>query len=96
MPRHFFHTQTAARVSDEEGIELPNVIAARDHAVLASGELMKNGASSFWGARPWLITVTDHTGLILLEIEMHGHAAAALLDETDPVANFASQLVKTC
>ena len=57
---------------------MPNDAAARGEAIRTAGELLRDGAETFWGTRPWTVTVTDQRGLILLEIELQGHAAPAL------------------
>lgn len=81
MPRYFFHTRTASKVADPDGVDLADHVAARHEAIRASGELMRDGAADFWGTRPWLVTVTDEAGLILYEIEMHGRASPACAKE---------------
>lgn len=80
MPLYFFHTQTSSRVSDEEGMELPNMRSAQHEAIRTAGEMMRDGVDVFWGTRPWSVTVTNDAGLILLEIEMDGVAAPAFPD----------------
>lgn len=77
MALYFFHTETADSLADEDGVELPSRLAACEMAIKVAGELMRDGASTFWATRPWKVTVTDGTGLILLEIEMCGYAAPA-------------------
>lgn len=75
MPRYFFQIQTFVRVADRQGMVLPNQAAARTEAIRASGEMMRDGAESFWSTRPWSVTVTDESGLILLRLEMDDRAA---------------------
>jgi hypothetical protein len=38
---------------------------------------MRDCADTFWGSRPWSVTVTDAVGLVLWEIEMDGTSSAA-------------------
>lgn len=38
---------------------------------------MKDAAISFWGSRPWSVSVTDPQGLVLWEIFMDGVASPA-------------------
>jgi hypothetical protein len=80
MPTYFFHSQTESRMTDVEGTELGGPIEARREAIRTCGEMMKDSPESFWGSRPWTVTVTDHTGLILWEISMDGIASAATTD----------------
>lgn len=79
MPRYYFHTQTETRCTDEEGIDLDGPVEARLQAIVTCGQIMQDGASSFWGSRPWGVTVTDLDGLILWEILVDGQASAATL-----------------
>jgi hypothetical protein len=78
LPRYFFHTQNFVQTTDHEGMELADGMAARHAGIRSAGELMRNGAEQFWGSRPWLVTITDDTGLILYEIEMDGRASPAV------------------
>jgi hypothetical protein len=39
--------------------------------------MMKDAAIAFWGSRPWNVSVTDGTGLILWEIYIDGQTSAA-------------------
>jgi hypothetical protein len=77
VPRFFFHTQTDTRFTDEEGIELPDAVAARGEAIRMCGEMMRDAPEGFWGSRPWTVTVTDATGLVLWDISIDGAASAA-------------------
>lgn len=82
MPRFYFHTQSDVRITDSEGLELAGAFEARKQAIQSCGELMKDCADAFWGSRPWSVTITDVTGVVLWEIEIDGSAspAAAPLD----------------
>jgi hypothetical protein len=80
MPRYFFHSQTDTRMTDMEGYELATPQEARQQAIQTCGQMMMDGAEVFWGSRPWTVTVTDETGLILWEITMDGFAAPASLE----------------
>lgn len=77
MPRFYFHTDTETRSTDLEGIELSTPLEARREAIRTCGEMMRDCPESFWGSRPWSVTVTDAAGLILWEIGMDGIASAA-------------------
>lgn len=84
MPRYYFHTQTVSRITGAEGMELSDILAARAEAIRTSGELVRDGVATFWGSRPWSVTVTNAVGAILLEIETHGHASTVLPDGSLP------------
>lgn len=77
MPRYFFHTESHVRTSDEDGLELPDIEAARVSAARSVAELLRGEADLFWGSRPWSMTVTDGRGLILFSLEVHGHSSPA-------------------
>ena len=78
--RHFFHTDTLTRYSDEEGLEFATPAKAREEAIRLVGEIMRMSPSGFWGSRPWAVTVTDAAGLILWDISVEGTASAAAPD----------------
>ena len=59
------------------GVELGSPVEARREAIRTCGQLMREGPEPFWGSRPWTVTVTDETGLILWEIYMDGVSSAA-------------------
>jgi hypothetical protein len=77
MPRYFFHSQTETRATDEEGLELDGPLEARRQAIQTCGEMIRECPEGFWGTRPWSITVTDSSGLVLWEIYIDGVASAA-------------------
>ena len=77
MPRYFFHTDTDSRFTDATGVDCVSAVDARKMAIAACGEIMKDCAHTFWGSRPWGVTVTDDQGLILWEITVDGMATAA-------------------
>jgi hypothetical protein len=64
MPRYFFHLSFGQRtVPDEEGVELPNRIAARDEALAVVRDLVNpehREHSRRWAS--WFLEVADETG----------------------------------
>jgi hypothetical protein len=49
MPRFYFHIEDDVRHIDHEGVEFPDLEAARDEAVSAAGQILRNGAAkSLW------------------------------------------------
>ena len=72
-----FHSQTDHRLHDEEGVDLPGPVEARHEAVRLVGEMIKEAPAPFWGSRPWNVTVTDGSGLILWEVFVDGVASPA-------------------
>jgi len=44
---------------DQTGLELPDLEAAREEAIRAAGEILRNGAAkSLWSGKPWRMWVT--------------------------------------
>ncbi|RYF03670.1 MAG: hypothetical protein EOO77_30700 [Oxalobacteraceae bacterium] len=75
--RFFFHTQTDARHRDTDGAEFASYVEARKAAIQTCGQMMQDAPEVFWGSRPWSVTVTDETGLIMWEIQLDGQSTAA-------------------
>lgn len=75
--RFFFHTQTDARHTDTDGAEYGSYAEARKAAIQTCGQMMQDAPEIFWGSRPWSVTVTDETGLIMWEIHFDGQSTAA-------------------
>jgi hypothetical protein len=72
VPRFYFHTETDVRVTDTDGQEFPGYEEARREAIKTCRQMMRDGADAFWGSRPWNVSVTDDTGLIMWEITWMG------------------------
>ena len=75
MPRFFFHSKDGNSFVDKDGVELENMLCARNHAVLIHSELMRDMGPGETGLS---LTVTDDRGLILLRIETALTQAPAL------------------
>jgi hypothetical protein len=78
MQRYFFHTQTDSRFTDMEGVVMESAFEARRQAIETCGQMMKEAPEGFWGSRPWTVTVTNFSGLVLWEISMDGVACSAV------------------
>lgn len=59
MPSYFFEIEDGSGVEDDDGIELPNLGAAREQAVRLMGELLRDRPVALWAARRWRLTVKD-------------------------------------
>jgi hypothetical protein len=77
MPLFYFHTETDVRTTDSDGADFPGYVEARREAIRTCGQMMQDAPEVFWGSRPWSVSVTDATGLILWEIHLDGQASAA-------------------
>src|SRR5262245_26901322 len=86
MARYFFHLRFGQRLlPDEEGIELPNRLAAREEALGAVRDLAdtKTGRPSRrWAG--WFLQVTDEFGELFRTPV--GHPALDLVGPNDPKA----------
>jgi len=61
--RYFIHVKDGKELLDQEGVELPNLNAAKEEALKASTELLGGiNADDFWNGEPWKLWVTDQPG----------------------------------
>jgi len=58
MPRYFFHIHDGACYIDEDGIELPNLSAARRMATETAGAMLSDDPGQLWDGHPWRMVVT--------------------------------------
>ena len=65
MPRYFFHVHDGNSARDHEGIELPDIFAAQEQAILLSGELLREMGGRFWDGETWSLEVADEAGRML-------------------------------
>jgi Domain of unknown function (DUF6894) len=60
MPRYYFNLEDGKRLLDDEGLDLPDLDAARKEALRASNELLRAGPKGdFWNGSYWRMWVTD-------------------------------------
>jgi hypothetical protein len=70
MPTYYFHIDNGAFVPDNEGVDLPNLDAARREAVRAAGEMINDSQQSFWEhMTPWIMNVTDDQHRLLFTLQ---------------------------
>ena len=74
MPRYYFNVHDGRDIPDEQGIELPGPKEARDQAVIACGEALKDLDGDFWKSQEWTMTVTDETGATVCALKFFGNA----------------------
>jgi hypothetical protein len=79
MPRYFFHGPYGP--PDDDGAELADLRAAQAEAVRRMAGAMADMAGEVWGEQPSRLIVTDHTGLILLVLDLSGFVTPALHDD---------------
>jgi hypothetical protein len=46
-------------------------------AIRTCSELIHGAEDTFWGTRPWAVTVTDEAGVIMYEIAVDGFPSGA-------------------
>ena len=60
MPRFYFHIKDHRTHVDHVGSEFPDLEAARDEAVRAAGEILRDGdTKALWTGKPWRMWVTQ-------------------------------------
>lgn len=72
MPRYFFHVQDGKDIPDEEGLDLSSPKEARNQAVIAAGEMLKDLDGEFWNSQEWTMKVTDPTGSTVCTLKVSG------------------------
>ena len=68
MPRYFFNVYDDVVAPDEEGMELPNLQAARLHALAGARDLISAQVRHGYLVRSHWIDVADEQGEIILSI----------------------------
>ena len=74
MPRYYFHVEDHHTSLDKVGVELHDIEVARQEALQAAGEMLRNGAgTSVWEGKPFRMWVTDQpngTGKVLFRLHV--------------------------
>jgi hypothetical protein len=69
MPRYFLHIQDSGEViRDEEGMDLPDLAAARDEAIAGARSILADGAKAGILSLSSLIEIEDERGESLMTI----------------------------
>ena len=74
MPRYFFNVHDGRDIPDETGTVLPGPEAARNQAVIAAGEMLKDLDGKFWSASEWRMRVTDEQGATVCTLVFRGES----------------------
>ncbi|MDG4898472.1 hypothetical protein P9272_33640 [Mesorhizobium sp. WSM4976] len=70
MPIYHFHVDNGEFTPDPNGIELPDLAAARTEAVRAAGQIINDSNQSFWEhMTPWIMNVTDGDDQLLFTLQ---------------------------
>jgi len=68
MPLYHFHVRNSEHTDDEEGTELPDLAAARQHALEGARDLVCSDIKKGWLNLDHYIEVTDDTGALLFRL----------------------------
>jgi hypothetical protein len=68
MPRYFFNVYDDVIAPDEEGTELPNIEAARLHAVIGARDIVSEQVRRGYFVRSHWLDVVDENGNLLLKV----------------------------
>lgn len=68
MARYFFNITNGRREIDDEGMELPDLIAVRKAAIRYAGTIMEHEPSVLWDGNDFRVEVTDETETLLFTI----------------------------
>ena len=74
MPKFHFHLDDQR---DEQGIELPDLAAAKCEALEFAARHICDAANAFWDTEEWTLSVTNERGLTLLQLQIVGTQSAA-------------------
>ena len=72
MPRYFFHVHDGHEIPDRDGVELSGPEEARDQAVVAAGEALRDKDGRFWNSGKWRMVVVDESGLTICTLNFTG------------------------
>lgn len=62
MPRYFFHVQDGEDKPDEIGLTLSGSFAARNEAIAAASDMLKDCTERYWAGDLWQMLVLDEHG----------------------------------
>lgn len=74
--RYFFNLEGDGSGPDEDGVLFPDDGAARQAAVLALGEAVRDKGGLFWARREWTLSVTDEQEREVCRLTVQGWAAS--------------------
>jgi len=78
MPRYFFNVRDGQSHPDPDGIELPDLQAAKHEAIRYAGHLLSDEADSFWEGEEWSMSATNESGLLLFQLTFFATKAPAV------------------
>ena len=72
MPRYYFHVRDGHDILDEDGLELSGPDDAREQAVIAVREALRDTGRRFWKEREWRMWVVNESGETVCDIDVSG------------------------
>ena len=72
VPRYFFHFHDGKDIPDLEGTELAGPEEARNQAVIACGEALRDLGGEFWEHKEWTMRVVDWHANVVCELKFSG------------------------
>lgn len=79
MPRYFFDVIDGENALDVEGVELPDLEAARIEGARREGEVLARHAETFWQRDEWRLICKDASGLILFTVDVIANDSPATM-----------------
>ena len=70
MPRYFFNVHDGKEISDDEGLELPDLKAARIEAIGLAGRILADDAHRIGLGEDWSMDVEDERGVIVFQLAL--------------------------
>lgn len=70
MPRYFFNLHDDLELSDDDGVELPDLEAAQSMAVHYAGSILKEAGRRLRLGEVWTLEVTDTAERPLFRIDL--------------------------
>jgi hypothetical protein len=85
VPQFHFDVTDGDFIPDLGGTVLPDLEAARRHAVLLAGALLTENSDKFWLGETWMIEVRDDCGLALLTMAFSARETPVARSARQPV-----------
>jgi hypothetical protein len=81
VQRYFFNVVDHGRENDDEGMELPDAVAARIAGISYAGSVLHNEPHLLDGGKPLCVEVADDAGQLICKVVMSVDHEAALASE---------------
>ena len=70
MARYYFNVKDGNSLNDHEGVELPDISAAREEALQTTAGLLRDSGSDIWVLPEWSMHVTDASGKEVITLRL--------------------------